>query len=475
MSAKRNGKRNGAAGLWAVVALALLGSALLPWSAATAAPAADKPTVTLSAAQAGKGGSVTVKGEGWRPEALLMMLICGQSTPGEGVVGGTNACANAEGRAVTTGKDGTFRKKLPVAEPPEPCPCVVHVATVTGEKARADAAFKVAGHPVRAAARAERRRAALRPVGHPYGGLRLPADLVRRAPRRTLVFTVGNVGPAPLKDPVFQVGTSHGVFAPQWEERQWRGTVAPGKKARIELPVELSAGAHGDYLVSLKFGGKVLAEQPWGVGRPWGVTVFWLLLCLVVPAAVFRLGMAVVDRLGPRRRRAAGRHRTGRLAELTDRLAKLRPGQGAAAADEKTSAPRIARPSGGSGAPDPGSAERTTALRGSPPTQTPARPRAGSPHRPTTVRRREKRDHASTESGGGLGRAPARRGGRPVHRGRRMGRGSRLPDGVRPSADLRAAARAGHDEGGDHGARHGEGGRRDRGRMEDDPGGLQEP
>lgn len=362
MSAKRNGKRNGMAALWAVVALALLGSALLPWPTATAAPAADRPTVTLSAAQAGKGGSVTVNGEGWRPEALLMMLICGQSTPGEGVVGGTNVCANAEGRAVTTGKDGTFRKKLPVAEPPEPCPCVVHVATVTGEKAKADAAFKVAGHPVK-------------PLPEQSGGGRLSVLSDTRMegsgslltwfgapPRRTLVFTVGNVGPAPLKDPVFQVGTSHGVFAPQWEERQWRGTVAPGKKARIELPVELSAGAHGDYLVSLKFGGKVLAEQPWGVGRPWGVTVFWLLLCLVVPAAVFRLGMAVVDRLGPRRRRAGGRHRTGRLAELTDRLARLRPAQDAAATDEKTRASRVARPSGGSGAPDPGSAERTAAL-----------------------------------------------------------------------------------------------------------------
>ncbi|MFF8646052.1 hypothetical protein [Streptomyces sp. NPDC015345] len=359
MNGRRNGKQNGKAWLWAVVGLALLGSALLPQAPVAAA---DKPTVTLSTAQAGKGGSVTVKGAGWRPRALLMMLICGQSAPGRGVVGGTNSCANAEGRAVTTGKDGTFRKKLPVAEPPEPCPCVVHVATVTGEKARADAAFKVAGHPVK-------------PLPEQTGGGRLSVLTDTRMegsgslltwfgapPRRTLVFTVGNVGPAPVKDPVFQVGTSHGVFAPQWEEQQWRGTVAPGKKARIELPVELSAGAHGDYLVSLKFGGKVLAEQPWGVGRPWGVTVFWILLCLVVPAAVFRLGMAVVDRLRPRRRRAGGRHRTGRVAELADRLPRLRLSRSAVAADEKARAPRVARSPGGSGGHGPGQAERTTAL-----------------------------------------------------------------------------------------------------------------
>ncbi|MEU6768796.1 hypothetical protein ABZ916_40570 [Streptomyces sp. NPDC046853] len=329
-----------------VAALAALAFLLLP-AAAGQAVAAEKPEVTLSKTQAGKGGDITVKGEGWRSKALLMILICGQATPAKGVPGGTNSCANDSGRAVTTDGKGTFSKKLPVAEPPKPCPCVVHVATVTGEKAQADAAFKVAGHPVE-------------PLPAQQGGGKLSVltdtelegssgvlTWFGAPPSRNFTFTVGNVGSAPVKNPVFQVGTSHGVFAPQWEEQQWRGTIAPGKKAQIKLPVELSAGAHGNYLVSLKFGGKVLAEQPWGVGRPWGVTVFWILLCVVVPAAVFRIGMAVVDRLRPRRRRSsrpAGRHRTGRIAELTDRLPKLRLPQGAVAADEAARTPRTKPP-----------------------------------------------------------------------------------------------------------------------------------
>lgn len=326
--------------------LAAMACVLLPAAGATAA---EKPTLTLSKAEAGKGGDITVKGEGWRPNALLMMLVCGQSTPADGVPGGTNSCANDSGRAVTTDGKGAFSKKLPVAEPPKPCPCVVHVATVTGDKAQADAVFAVAGHPVK-------------PLSKQQGGGKLSVLTDTRLegssgvltwfgapPSRKFVFTVGNVGSAPVKDPVFQVGTSHGVFAPQWEEQQWRGTIAPGKKAQIKLPVELSAGAHGDYLVSLKFGGKVLAEQPWGVGRPWGVTVFWILLCVVVPAAVFRIGMAVVDRLRPHRRRnrgsrPAGRHRTGRIAELTDRIPKLRLPQGAVAADEAARTPRTKPP-----------------------------------------------------------------------------------------------------------------------------------
>ncbi|WP_338699523.1 hypothetical protein V2W30_23665 [Streptomyces sp. Q6] len=301
-----------------VLAAALL-AGTAPWAAA-----ADRPTVTLSKSQAGTGGSITVKGAHWRPKALLMLLICGQSSPERGVIGGTNSCANADGLAVTTGADGRFSKKLPVAEPPKACPCVVHVATVMGEKAAADAAFTVAGHPVKPL-----------PAESGDGRLSMVTDTrldgssgiltwFGAPPARTFTFTVGNVGPTPVRNPVFQVGTSHGVFAPQWEEQQWRGTIAPGRKARIKLPVELTAGANGNYLVSLKYEGKVLAEQPWGVGRPWGVTLFWILLCVVVPAAVFRIGMAIVDRLRPRDRFASGRHRgSQRLSELTVKLPRL--------------------------------------------------------------------------------------------------------------------------------------------------------
>ncbi|MEU6374132.1 hypothetical protein [Streptomyces sp. NPDC046909] len=294
-----------------------------------AAQAAEQPTVKLSKSQAGTGGSITVSGDGWRSKALLMILICGQAVPSRGVPGGTNSCANADGRAVTTDTKGRFSKKLPVAEPPVPCPCVVHVATVTGAKAEADAIFQVAGH-------------AVEPLPAEESGGRLSVLTDTRLegssglltwfgapPARTLVFTVGNVGTSDIKNPVFQVGTSHGVFAPQWEEQQWRGTIAPGKKARIELPVELTGGAHGDYSVSLKYGGKVLAEQPWGVGRPWGVTLFWILVCLVVPAAVFRIGMALIDRVRPHRAagrsvRAASSRLRLRLPEVTLRLPGLR-------------------------------------------------------------------------------------------------------------------------------------------------------
>ncbi len=284
--------------LLAALVLAVLPALLpgLPAPAAHAAAAGDPPSAAVSQKEAGAGGDVTVTGRGWRPHTLLMLLICGQN-----MIGGTNACANADGRTVTTDDRGAFSKALPVAEPPKPCPCVVHVATATGPAAAADAAFKVAGHPVAPLPQdvsAGRLAVLAQPRLTGSSGL---LTWFGAPPQRELTVTVGNLGSVPAKDPVFQVGTSHGVFAPQWEDQQWRGTVPAGQKTEVRLPVELAAGAHGDYLLSLKYGGKVLVEQPWEVGRPWGVTLFWLLLCLVVPTAVFRIGMAVVDRVRPPR------------------------------------------------------------------------------------------------------------------------------------------------------------------------------
>ncbi|MFI9822930.1 hypothetical protein ACIHFC_21000 [Streptomyces sp. NPDC052013] len=263
------------------------------------ATAADRPGVALSATHAGTGGSITVTGTGWRPRTLLMLLICGRSVPSGGVTGGTGSCANADGRAVTTGADGRFRRSLPVVEPPVPCPCVVHVETVTGRKTDVDRAFQVAGHSVEPLP-AEATGGRLSPLAD--ARLEGASGLLTRfgsPPARTLVITVGNAGTSPVRNPVFHLGTSHGVYAPSWQRQPWRGTVPPGGKARIELPVQLPPGAHGDYTVSLKYGGRILAEHPWTEPHPWGVTLFWTLTFLIVPAAAFRGALALVDRLRP--------------------------------------------------------------------------------------------------------------------------------------------------------------------------------
>ncbi|MGP9020452.1 hypothetical protein ACT1U9_18880 [Streptomyces sp. BR1] len=310
--------------------MALVTAVLLLFSTLAAASASaddGKPVVTLAQKEAAKGADLTVSGTGWRPGALLMLLVCGQSSPSTGVIGGTNSCANADGRAVTTDAKGAFSKPVPVAAPPKPCPCVVHVATVTGEQDAVDAELTITGHPVAPLpTQTDGGRLAVltTPDLRGSGGI---LTWFGAPPSRTLVLTVGNLGSAPVKDPVFQLGTSHGVFAPQWEDRQWKGTINPGQKAEVKLGFELSAGAHGDYQVSVKYAQKVLATQPWGVGRPWGVTLFWILLCLVVPAAVFRIGMAVVDKVRPSGAGHARRGRGGRGGGDRDGVARADGGR----------------------------------------------------------------------------------------------------------------------------------------------------
>ncbi|MCC3768568.1 hypothetical protein, partial [Streptomyces sp. UNOC14_S4] len=246
-----------AAALLAVLALLLV---LVPAGRASGMAGADGPSVRLDRTEAGKGGTVTVSGTEWAPRTLLMVLICGQN-----MIGGTNACANADGRAVTTGADGSFSKEIPVAEPPKPCPCVVHVAAVTGEPEAAEAvdtAFTVAGHAVAALPPPEG-DARLGVLGARLEGSSGLLTWFGAPPRRRLVVTVGNLGSAPARDPVFRIGTSHGVLSPSWEKQTWRGSIAAGGRARLALDVDLPAGAYGDYLVSLEYGGRVLVEEPW--------------------------------------------------------------------------------------------------------------------------------------------------------------------------------------------------------------------
>ncbi|GAB2597742.1 hypothetical protein GCM10027168_33260 [Streptomyces capparidis] len=281
----------------AVLAVLALTCCLALWAPPRARAA--EPSVVLTPKQGGVGGTVTVTGRGWPPGALLTVLVCGQNG-----IGGTTACANADGLAGRADERGRITLRLPVAEPPRPCPCVVRVADVTGEDAAVvDVPFTVAGHPVAEPPKEPPARlTALRVRLDGSGGL---LEWFGAPPERTVVVTVANLGSTPAVTPVFRVGTAHSVFAPDWRDVRWDGTLPPGREREVRLPVELAAGAHGDYAVSVEYGGELLAEQPWTVPRPWGVTLFLVLLCVVVPAALFRIGLLIVNRVRPGRPAAA--------------------------------------------------------------------------------------------------------------------------------------------------------------------------
>ncbi|MET9853879.1 hypothetical protein ABZY57_13120 [Streptomyces sp. NPDC006450] len=307
MSAKAGGRHGGKVRALVAAGCAGLAAGLvacaLALSAAPPAAADDRaePAVALSLKEAAKGTEIAVTGTGWRAKTMVMLLVCGQN-----MIGGTNSCANADGVAVSVADDGHFSAQLPVVAPPKPCPCVVNVTSVNGDQSTVGAPLKITDHPV-ADLPAEGGTARLALLT----GVQLKGEdgvltWFGAPPGRKFTVTVGNLGSAAVKDPVFQLGTAHGVFAPTWEEVRWRGTIPPGGKAEVSLDATLTAGAHGDYTLSLKYGETVLATQPWGVARPYGVLLFWGLLLLVIPAGIFRIGMAVVDKVRPRE---SGRHR----------------------------------------------------------------------------------------------------------------------------------------------------------------------
>ncbi|MFD7262030.1 hypothetical protein [Streptomyces sp. NPDC059874] len=330
MSAKAGGTIRPLRPLRTLLAGALAACALALLPAAPTSAAEVKPGVALSLQEAAKGTQLTVTGTGWRPKSLVMLLVCGQN-----MIGGTNSCANADGTAVSVADDGHFTAQLPVVAPPKPCPCVVNVTSVNGDQSTVAAALKITDHEV-AELPAESGTARLAMLT----GVRLEGEdgvltWFGAPPTRKFKVTVGNLGSAPVKDPVFQLGTAHGVFAPLWEEARWKGTIPPGGKAEIALDVALTAGAYGDYTISLKYGETVVATQPWGVDRPYGVLLFWGLLLLVIPAAVFRIGMAVVDKVRPRETPTGGRHRgvpPESPSAVTTRLPRIPPLRGSARA-----------------------------------------------------------------------------------------------------------------------------------------------
>lgn len=291
--------------------------AVVAGTAHTVREAADEPKLTVASRQAREGDTVAVVGADWQPESLVTVLLCGQNA-----IGGTKACANSDGRTATADAQGEFRVELPVVEPPRACPCVVRAVTVTGEHAEAQAEFKVAGHPVRALPEDRTGGERLAVLDARIEGSSGVLNWFGAAPKRELVLTVANQGTDQARNPVFEVGTAQGVFAPEWADQRWRGTLAPGDRKQVRLDVELDAGAYGDYRVSARYGQTVLAEQPWEVGRPWGLTLFVLLLVVVAAFGLYRGGRAVVRRARPHARRA--RERTtrpdGTLARFRDRV-----------------------------------------------------------------------------------------------------------------------------------------------------------
>jgi hypothetical protein len=292
-----------------------------PWAPAQAA---SGPIVVPLPASARPGGTTRVGGSGWPASTLLTVLLCGQNA-----VAGTDDCANAAGRAVTTGADGRFTQRLSVESPPQPCPCVIHVSTVLGASETADAPFDVIGAPVKPIPPDAAGSGQLHALSASLTGDSGLLNWFGAPPSRTLRVIVTDLGAAPVVNPEFQLGAWRSVLAPEWSAAPWQGVIQPGQKVEIDLPVEFGSGASGYWSVALRYQGRDFASAYEDLPVAWGVYCFWTLLGLVVAVGLYRIGMAVLDRVRPdvverhrdRRRPRLGRHRVPRAPGEPDATA----------------------------------------------------------------------------------------------------------------------------------------------------------
>ncbi|MFC1438348.1 hypothetical protein ABUW04_08765 [Streptacidiphilus sp. N1-10] len=269
--------------------LALALPVLLPQAPARAA--GTGATVKATPGTAAPGATATVLGTGWPVNTPVTVLLCGQNA-----VNGTDSCANATGRALTTSAGGGFAVQLAVVKPPQPCPCVIHATTVTGANVTVDTPFPVIGV---ASVPIKQTPGTMLPLTASISGGGSLMTWFGAPPHRTFKAMIANVGNSAITDPVFRMGTTHSVYSPDWQEYQWSGVIAPGGRQEIDVPLDFAAGAHGGYSVELDYAGTELTVQQVSLPQPWGVTLFWLLLCVVVPVGLFRTGLAVVDRVRP--------------------------------------------------------------------------------------------------------------------------------------------------------------------------------
>lgn len=235
---------------------------------ATPAPAADAPTLGVSANGAEAGQTVLVQGRNWPKGAVVTLEICGNNGSN-----GSRDCAVSAGTTAAVDGKGNLTGALEIAVPPVPCPCVVR-ATAAGTPS-ATAQIRITGAP----------------SGEVTGSPAPTGDILKiheaaltgrgswttwfgAATTRTLVLTVENVSDITVRDPVLTLrsGTSsdpQGVIP-----SPALGRLAPGQVETYEIPVELDALSIGTYTVKgtitrlnqpVTFSAKT-STYPWGLG-----------------------------------------------------------------------------------------------------------------------------------------------------------------------------------------------------------------
>ncbi len=203
-----------------------------------------EPRLTSSLTEADFGDQVAIRGEGWTPNTVLNVMICGNEA-----LNGTSDCDIVNGRVIGVSSRGTFGVSLAVGQPPVPCPCVVRaesqtapelvtfVLTINGApELSADEQFQVPV-PDRQLAISNAR---IDGNGPWYSYFGAPA-------KRKVVFTVDNIGEVTVRNAAISLSIGKGPNPKGFVAAPDLGEIKPGESRTFAVDVELPVMAIGTY------------------------------------------------------------------------------------------------------------------------------------------------------------------------------------------------------------------------------------
>jgi len=255
---------------------------LVATSAASAQSAT--PTATVDSTSLGLGQRVLVQGDGWAPGTQAHIELCGNAA--------TNLSADCDlvhGVDAGVGSDGHFSQLLTIADPGQPCPCVVRV---TDSEAAGEAlvAVQVVG------------LATATPTATPLPDLSASIEITNAhvtghgnwaawfgaGSKRTFVFGVRNIGALPLHNPPLSIVFGRGNDPHGFVTAPNIGELAPGQIAIFQVPVSVDSLTWGDFTVRGEIGGnnKPVIFLARTSNRPWGLVVLALILLQLLLLAI---------------------------------------------------------------------------------------------------------------------------------------------------------------------------------------------
>lgn len=265
--------------------------------AAGAPPSGDQPDVETDTPRAPIGAVVRVAGNGFEPRDIVVVSLCGNLA-----LNGSLDCDYANSRTAGVTDDGRLPSTaVPVTLPPAPCPCVITIASRTGDAlvevpfeimGVASAAPAVADHPASALAIADVALFRNGPWTSWFGGSsRWTARVTitnrgSQAARPELTMTIGRTD-----DP------TGFISVPTID------VLESGGRTTVDVSFELEAFAYGDYKVRAA----VRGDEESAVVRqltthPWGLFAIGAALALAVLSTIV---IAAARALGRRRYRSA--------------------------------------------------------------------------------------------------------------------------------------------------------------------------